>query len=87
MNNAVYGRREGQKLFLKGSRCYSEKCSIARRNYGPGEHGQKRNKLSEYGTQLREKQKQKCIMELEKNNSENILKWLQTKKELLVKNY
>ena len=40
-------RREGQKLFLKGSRCYSEKCSIARRNYGPGEHGQKRNKLSE----------------------------------------
>ena len=52
-------RREGQKLFLKGSRCYSEKCSIARRNYGPGEHGQKRNKLSEYGTQLREKQKTK----------------------------
>ena len=52
-------RREGQKLFLKGSRCYSEKCSIARRNYGPGEHGQKRNKLSEYGTQLREKQKAK----------------------------
>ena len=52
-------RREGQKLFLKGSRCYSEKCSIARRNYGPGEHGKKRNKLSEYGTQLREKQKTK----------------------------
>ena len=54
-------RREGQKLFLKGSRCYSEKCSIARRNYGPGEHGQKRNKLSEYGTQLREKQKTKSF--------------------------
>ena len=54
-------RREGQKLFLKGSRCYSEKCSIARRNYGPGEHGQKRNKLSEYGTQLREKQKTKAF--------------------------
>ena len=52
-------RREGQKLFLKGSRCYSEKCSIVRRNYGPGEHGQKRSKLSEYGTQLREKQKTK----------------------------
>ena len=52
-------RREGQKLFLKGDRCYSEKCSIARRNYGPGEHGQKRNKLSEYGTQLRAKQKTK----------------------------
>ena len=50
-------RREGQKLFLKGSRCYSDKCSIARRNYAPGQHGQKRTKLSEYGTQLREKQK------------------------------
>ena len=49
-------RREGQKLFLKGSRCYSDKCSISRRNYAPGQHGQKRAKLSEYGTQLREKQ-------------------------------
>ena len=52
-------RREGQKLFLKGSRCYSDKCSVSRRNYAPGEHGQKRSKLSEYGTQLREKQKTK----------------------------
>ena len=52
-------RREGQKLFLKGSRCYSDKCSISRRNYAPGQHGQKRPKLSEYGTQLREKQKTK----------------------------
>ena len=52
-------RREGQKLFLKGARCYSDKCSVARRNYAPGQHGQKRNKLSEYGTQLREKQKTK----------------------------
>ena len=50
-------RREGQKLFLKGSRCYTDKCSISRRNYAPGQHGQKRAKLSEYGTQLREKQK------------------------------
>ena len=50
-------RREGQKLFLKGSRCYTDKCSITRRNYAPGQHGQKRTKLSEYGTQLREKQK------------------------------
>ncbi len=50
-------RREGQKLFLKGNRCYSDKCSVTRRNYAPGEHGQKRTKLSEYGTQLREKQK------------------------------
>ena len=52
-------RREGQKLFLKGDRCYSDKCSISRRNYAPGQHGQKRAKLSEYGTQLREKQKTK----------------------------
>ena len=52
-------RREGQKLFLKGDRCYSDKCSVSRRNYGPGQHGQKKAKLSEYGTQLREKQKTK----------------------------
>ena len=52
-------RREGQKLFLKGCRCYSDKCSVTRRNYAPGQHGQKRAKLSEYGTQLREKQKTK----------------------------
>ena len=52
-------RREGCKLFLKGDRCYSDKCSISRRNYAPGDHGQKRGKLSEYGTQLREKQKTK----------------------------
>ena len=51
--------REGQKLFLKGTRCFTDKCSIARRNYAPGQHGQKRAKLSEYGTQLREKQKTK----------------------------
>ena len=54
-------RREGQKLFLKGSRCYSDKCSVARRNYAPGQHGQKKAKLSEYGTQLREKQKTKSF--------------------------
>jgi len=54
-------RREGQKLFLKGERCYSDKCSISRRNYAPGQHGQKKAKLSEYGTQLREKQKTKSF--------------------------
>ena len=54
-------RREGQKLFLKGSRCYSDKCSITRRNYAPGQNGQKKKKLSEYGTQLREKQKTKSF--------------------------
>jgi len=50
-------RREGAKLFLKGERCYSDKCSIARRAYAPGQHGQSRKKVSEYGLQLREKQK------------------------------
>ena len=50
-------RREGQKLFLKGERCYSEKCSMAVRAYAPGQHGQGRKKSSEYGLQLRAKQK------------------------------
>ncbi len=54
-------RREGLKLFLKGDRCYTEKCAIDRRAYAPGQHGQARNKFSEYGTQLREKQKVKRI--------------------------
>lgn len=50
-------RREGQKLFLKGERCYSEKCSFNARAYAPGQHGQGRKKSSEYGLQLRAKQK------------------------------
>ena len=54
-------RREGQKLFLKGSRCYTNKYSITRRKYAPIKKGQKRTKLSEYGTQLREKQKTKAF--------------------------
>ena len=73
-------RREGQKLFLKGERCYSDKCSINRRNYAPGQNGQKKAKLSEYGTQDH-------TMELEKNNLENILKWLQIQKVKQVNNY
>jgi len=52
-------RREGQKLFLKGERCYSNKCAIGRRPYAPGQHGAMKKKLSEYGIQLREKQKAK----------------------------
>ncbi len=54
-------RREGLKLFLKGDRCYTEKCAIERRAYAPGQHGQARGKSSEYGTQLREKQKVKRL--------------------------
>lgn len=50
-------RREGEKLFLKGDRCYSEKCAFQRRSYAPGQHGQGRKKASEYGSQLRMKQK------------------------------
>ena len=54
-----YCRREGEKLFLKGERCYSDKCAVARRSYAPGQHGQGRKKVSEYGIQLRAKQKAK----------------------------
>lgn len=51
-------RREGEKLFLKGEKCFTDKCSIERRSYAPGQHGQKQNtRLSDYGVQLREKQK------------------------------
>ncbi len=60
--NCKLCRREGQKLFLKGSRCYGEKCSFEKRSYAPGQHGQNmRRKVSEYGLQLREKQKVRRI--------------------------
>lgn len=52
-------RREGEKLFLKGERCYSDKCSFSQRSYAPGQHGQGRKKNSEYATQFRMKQKAK----------------------------
>lgn len=59
-------RREGEKLFLKGGKCYSDKCPIERRPYPPGMHGQSRRaKVSDYGTQLREKQKVKRIYGLQ----------------------
>jgi len=54
-------RREGTKLYLKGERCYTDKCSVTRRPYPPGQHGQGRIKLSEYGLRLREKQKMRRI--------------------------
>lgn len=54
-------RREGSKLFLKGDRCYTDKCAFERRKYPPGQHGTKRAKISDYGLQLREKQKLKRI--------------------------
>jgi len=54
-------RRERMKLFLKGDRCYSDKCAVERRNYPPGQHGQRRSKVTEFGRQLREKQKVRRI--------------------------
>lgn len=54
-------RREGMKLFLKGDRCFSDKCAVERRNFPPGQHGQSRAKHTDYGVQLREKQKVKRI--------------------------
>lgn len=54
-------RREGEKLFLKGEKCFTDKCAIERRNYPPGQHGQKKIRLSDYGVQLREKQKLRRI--------------------------
>jgi small subunit ribosomal protein S4 len=50
-------RREGMKLFLKGDRCYTDQCGVVKKNYAPGQHGQGRKKVTEYGMQLREKQK------------------------------
>lgn len=57
-------RRENMKLYLKGDRCYSDKCAYERRNYAPGQHGKTRAKLSDYGLRLREKQKLRRIYEL-----------------------
>ena len=60
-------RREGEKLFLKGDKCFTDKCAIERRNYPPGQHGQKNSRLSGYGVQLREKQKLRRIYGLLEN--------------------
>ncbi len=67
-------RRENLKLFLKGERCYTEKCAVDRRNYAPGQHGQSRKKLSDYGAQLREKQKVRRIYGLLENQFRNTFK-------------
>jgi len=68
-------RREGMKLFLKAERCHTDRCAIERRAYPPGQHGQGRAKFSEYGTQLREKQKVKRIYGLLERQFENYFKW------------
>ncbi len=67
-------RRENQKLFLKGDRCYTDKCSFERRGYPPGQHGQGRIKFSEYGLQLRAKQKIKRMYGLLEQQFHNVFK-------------
>lgn len=67
-------RRENLKLFLKGERCYTEKCAIDRRSYAPGQHGQNRRKFSDYGAQLREKQKVKRLYGLLESQFRNTFK-------------
>lgn len=67
-------RREGLKLYLKGDRCFSDKCAIDRRNYAPGQHGQRRAKQSEYGMQLREKQKVRRVYGVLENQFSNLFK-------------
>ena len=64
-------RREGQKLFLKGDRCYGGKCALEKRAYAPGQHGQNRKKASNYGLQLREKQKAKRFYGLQETQFRN----------------
>lgn len=73
-------RRENQKLFLKGDRCYTEKCSIDRRGYPPGQHGMGRIKFSEYGLQLREKQKIRRIYGLLEQQFRNLFEKANRKK-------
>ena len=65
-------RREGQKLFLKGDRCYSTKCAMERRGYAPGQHGQGRSKASDYALQLIEKQKTKRFYGLQETQFRNL---------------
>ena len=67
-------RREGEKLFLKGEKCFTDKCAIERRNYPSGQHGQKKGRLSDYGGQLREKQKVKKIYGVLEKQFRNIYK-------------
>jgi small subunit ribosomal protein S4 len=73
-------RREGIKLFLKGSRCFGDKCAIERRNYPPGQHGLSRTKLTNYGIQLREKQKAKRIYGVLESQFRKYFQWAESQK-------
>ena len=79
-DNCRLCRREGQKLFLKGERCYSTKCALEKRNFPPGQHGQGRKKVSEYGLQLREKQKTKRFYGLQETQFRNLFDKAERKK-------
>jgi small subunit ribosomal protein S4 len=73
-------RREGQKLFLKGARCFTDKCAIERRNYPPGQHGLNRGKPTAYGVQLREKQKAKRIYGVLESQFRKYFQWAEAEK-------
>jgi len=73
-------RREGMKLFLKGARCFTDKCAIERRNYPPGQHGLNRGKLTNYGLRLREKQKAKRIYGLLETQFRRYFEWAERQK-------
>ena len=80
-------RREGEKLFLKGSRCSSNKCAIEKRNIPPGQHGQSRKKPTDYATQLREKQKTKRIYGLREVQFRNLFDFAVTRKGVITGEY
>src|SRR5437899_9387830 len=73
-------RREGMKLFLKGARCFTDKCAIERRNYPPGQHGLNRGKLTAFGVQLREKQKAKRIYGVLEGQFRKYFHWAEREK-------
>ena len=73
-------RREGMKLFLKGARCFTDKCAIERRNYPPGQHGLNRGKLTAFGVQLREKQKAKRIYGVLETQFRKYFQWAESQK-------
>jgi small subunit ribosomal protein S4 len=73
-------RREGMKLFLKGARCFTDRCAIERRNYPPGMHGLQRGKLTPFGVQLREKQKAKRIYGVLETQFRKYFQWAESQK-------
>ena len=73
-------RREGMKLFLKGARCFTDRCAIERRNYPPGQHGLNRGKLTPFGVQLREKQKAKRIYGVLESQFRKYFQWAEREK-------